>query len=164
LPGAVPLPRTRRAVALAEAEHGRAPAAWAAVDGGPDRYLTAYARFREAEALLSAKGSRTRAAELLTFAAGTAQELGAAPLAALVSSVSERARLKPAATRSAHGLTAREAEILALVGQGRTNAEIAAELFISTKTASVHVSNILRKLGVKSRIQAAALAHRQELR
>ncbi|MDQ3788471.1 MAG: helix-turn-helix transcriptional regulator [Actinomycetota bacterium] len=60
------------------------------------------------------------------------------------------------------GLTAREAEIFSLVGQGKTNAEIAAELFISTKTASVHVSNILRKLGVKSRIQAAALAHRQE--
>ena len=50
-----------------------------------------------------------------------------------------------------------------MVGRGRTNAEIAAELFISTKTASVHVSNILRKLGLKSRIQAAAVAqHRDE--
>ncbi|HEX6360484.1 helix-turn-helix transcriptional regulator [Actinophytocola sp.] len=164
LTGAIPLPRTLRAVALAEAERSRDPAAWAAVDGGPDRYLSAYARFREAEALLSAKRSRAHAAELLGFAAATAQELGAAPLAALVSSVSERARLKPAGTPSVLGLTAREAEILALVGQGRTNAEIAAELFISTKTASVHVSNILRKLGVKSRIQAAALAHRQEHR
>jgi len=60
-----------------------------------------------------------------------------------------------------HGLTAREAEVLELVGHGRTNAEIAEELFISTKTASVHVSNILRKLGLRSRIQAAALAQRR---
>ena len=43
-----------------------------------------------------------------------------------------------------------------------TNAQIAGELFISTKTASVHVSNILRKLGLRSRIQAAALAHRRQ--
>jgi DNA-binding NarL/FixJ family response regulator len=164
LPDAVPLPRTRRAVALAEAERAGDPAAWSEVDGGPDPYLAAYARYREAEALLSAKGSRARAAELLAFAATTAQKLGAAPLAALVASVSERARLTPAGTTSVLGLTAREAEIFALVGQGRTNAEIAAELFISTKTASVHVSNILRKLGLRSRIQAAALAHRQEHR
>jgi DNA-binding CsgD family transcriptional regulator len=166
--GAVALPRTLRAVALAEAERTRLgrpdPAAWAAVDGGPDGYLTAYARFREAEALLAAKGSRTRAAELLATAAGTAAELGATPLAAQVASVGERARLTPAPASPLLGLTAREAEIFALVGEGKTNAEIAAELFISTKTASVHVSNILRKLGVKSRIQAAALAHRQERR
>ncbi|MPZ86256.1 MAG: hypothetical protein GEV28_40155 [Actinophytocola sp.] len=59
------------------------------------------------------------------------------------------------------GLTAREAEVLDLLGRGLTNPEIAGELFISTKTASVHVSNILRKLGLKSRIQAAALAQRR---
>jgi DNA-binding CsgD family transcriptional regulator/tetratricopeptide (TPR) repeat protein len=166
--GAVALPRTVRAEALAAAERTRLggpdPAAWAAVDGGPDRYLTAYARFREAEALLAARGSRSRAAGLLADAAATAAELGAAPLSALVASVGERARLTPAPAAPVLGLTAREAEIFALVGLGRTNAEIAAELFISAKTASVHVSNILRKLGVKSRIQAAALAHRQEHR
>ncbi|MGB3438307.1 MAG: LuxR C-terminal-related transcriptional regulator, partial [Actinophytocola sp.] len=164
--GAVALPRTRRAEALAVAERSRLgrpdPAAWAAVDGGPDRYLTAYARFREAESVLGAKGSRTRAAELLASAATTAAGLSATPLTALVTALGERARLAPPAATPVLGLTAREAEIFSLVGQGKTNAEIAAELFISTKTASVHVSNILRKLGVKSRIQAAALAHRQE--
>jgi DNA-binding NarL/FixJ family response regulator len=80
----------------------------------------------------------------------------------MVTALGERARLAPPAATPALGLTAREAEIFSLVGQGKTNAEIGAELFISTKTASVHVSNILRKLGVKSRIQAAALAHRRE--
>lgn len=164
--GAVALPRTLRAVAMAEAERRRLggpdPAAWAAVDAGPDRYLTAYARFREAESLLAAKGSRTRAAGLLASAATIAAELSATPLAGSVTALGERARLAPPAAAPVLGLTAREAEIFSLVGQGKTNAEIAAELFISAKTASVHVSNILRKLGVKSRIQAAALAHRQE--
>ena len=164
--GAAALPRTLRAVAMAEAERtrltGSDPAAWAAVDAGPDRYLTAYARFREAEALLAARGARSRAAVLLASAAEITAGLSAAPLAASVTALAERARLAPPTTAPVLGLTPREAEILALVGQGMTNAEIAAELFISTKTASVHVSNILRKLGVRSRIQAAALAHRQE--
>jgi DNA-binding NarL/FixJ family response regulator len=57
------------------------------------------------------------------------------------------------------GLTAREREVLKLVAEGRNNKEIAAALFISPKTASVHVSNILAKLGVTSRTQAAAKAH-----
>jgi DNA-binding NarL/FixJ family response regulator len=58
------------------------------------------------------------------------------------------------------GLTSREAEVLSLVAVGRTNREIGAELYVSEKTASVHVSNILRKLGVASRIEAAAVAQR----
>ena len=58
------------------------------------------------------------------------------------------------------GLTSREAEVLALVAAGKTNREIGAELFVSEKTASVHVSNILRKLGVSSRVDAAAIAQR----
>ena len=58
------------------------------------------------------------------------------------------------------GLTARELEVLELVAAGRSNREIAAELFISAKTASVHVSNILAKLGVGSRGEAAATAYR----
>ncbi|MBO3751634.1 AAA family ATPase [Streptosporangiaceae bacterium NEAU-GS5] len=61
------------------------------------------------------------------------------------------------------GLTARESEVLRLVTDGRTNREIAEELFISVKTASVHVSNILAKLGVSSRGEAAAAAHRLHL-
>jgi len=61
------------------------------------------------------------------------------------------------------GLTAREAEVLRLVAAGRSNREIAAELFISAKTASVHVSNILAKLGATSRTEAAAIAHQAGL-
>jgi len=165
--GVVPLPRTLRAYALATAERARLtprpdPSVWASLDGGPDRYLTAYARFREAEALLSAKGSRARAAALLAEAAAIAAELRATPLAEEVTTLRARAGLAPTTGSPVLGLTAREAEIFVLVGRGLTNGEIAEELFISTKTASVHVSNILRKLGVKSRIQAAALAHRQE--
>ena len=59
------------------------------------------------------------------------------------------------------GLTAREAEVLRLVADGRSNSQIAEALFISRKTASVHVSNILAKLGVSTRVEAAALAHRR---
>jgi DNA-binding NarL/FixJ family response regulator len=50
--------------------------------------------------------------------------------------------------------------VLALVADGRTNRQIAEQLFISTKTASVHVSNILSKLGVTNRSEAGAVAHR----
>jgi DNA-binding NarL/FixJ family response regulator len=61
------------------------------------------------------------------------------------------------------GLTERELEVLRLVAAGRSNRDIAAELFISPKTASVHVSNILGKLGVSSRGEAAAMAYQQHL-
>ena len=61
------------------------------------------------------------------------------------------------------GLTARELEVLRLVADGHSNGEIAERLFISRKTASVHVSNILAKLGVTTRGQAAAVAHRRGL-
>ena len=62
-----------------------------------------------------------------------------------------------------HRLTPREREVLALLADGRTNRQIADALFISAKTASVHVSNILAKLGVANRGEAAALAHRLHL-
>jgi DNA-binding NarL/FixJ family response regulator len=171
--GVLLLPRTRRFLALARAERSRlaeqSPAAWEAVAeiAAHDRHLLGYARFRSAEALLLTRGSRQQAVTALTEAAAIATSLGAAPLAADVRALAERARVSlPAAPPAPaptdpHGLTAREAEVLALVGRGLTNAEIAAELFISVKTASVHVSNILRKLGLKSRIQAAAVAQRR---
>ena len=58
------------------------------------------------------------------------------------------------------GLTAREVEVLTLLARGYTNRQIAATLVISAKTASVHVSHILRKLGAPNRLEAAAIAHR----
>ena len=61
---------------------------------------------------------------------------------------------------SAYGLTGRELAVLRLLAAGCTNAQIGAELYVSHKTTSVHVSNILRKLGVCGRTQAAALAAR----
>jgi DNA-binding NarL/FixJ family response regulator len=60
-------------------------------------------------------------------------------------------------------LTARETEVLNLVAAGHTNRQIGAQLFVSEKTAGVHVSNILRKLGVTSRVDAAAVAQRLQL-
>jgi DNA-binding NarL/FixJ family response regulator len=98
----------------------------------------------------------------------------AAPLVAELDALARRARLdlteSPAAPGADApddddplrdlGLTPREAEVLALLAEGRTNGEIGQALFISTRTAGVHVSNILAKLGVRSRTQAAAVAHR----
>jgi DNA-binding CsgD family transcriptional regulator len=62
--------------------------------------------------------------------------------------------------REVLGLTRREAEVLSLVARGYTNREIADTLVISVKTASVHVSHILRKLDAPTRVEAAAIAHR----
>jgi DNA-binding NarL/FixJ family response regulator len=58
------------------------------------------------------------------------------------------------------GLTPRERQVLALLADGRTNREIGQTLYMAEKTASVHVSRILSKLDVRSRTEAAALAHR----
>ncbi|WAZ24273.1 AAA family ATPase [Streptomyces cinnabarinus] len=127
----------------------------------------AQVRHRLAEALLTAGGEddRAPAAELLRLAHAVAEHLGARPLADEVTSLAQRARLlltsearRP--TADTLGLTTREHDVLRLVSAGRTNRQIAEELFISPKTASVHVSNILAKLGVAGRGEAAAVAHR----
>ena len=75
----------------------------------------------------------------------------------------ERRREAAAAAVESFGLTRREHDVLRLVAAGHTNRQIAEELYISPKTASVHVSNILAKLGVASRGEAAAVAHRLRL-
>lgn len=128
-------------------------------------YDLARVRHRLAEALLSAGGDdeRARATELLRLAHAVADQLKARPLADAVKLLAQRARLTltatPAPTRTL-GLTGREHDVLRLVALGRSNRQIAEELFISPKTASVHVSNILGKLGVSGRGEAAAVAHR----
>ncbi len=111
-------------------------------------------------------------ARLVGAAAG---HLGARPLADTVALLAQRARLAlgrapepvrtpaPADPAEALGLTSRERDVLRLVAAGRSNRQIAEELFISPKTASVHVSNILAKLDVSGRGEAAALAHRLRL-
>jgi DNA-binding CsgD family transcriptional regulator len=125
-------------------------------------YEEARCRWRLAEALL-AEGQRDEAAEQARAAHDVALRLGAEPLRGQVEALARRGRLEIAGvTRStgAAGLTARELEVLRLVADGRSNQQIANTLFISRKTASVHVSHILAKLGVHTRVEAAASAHR----
>ncbi|TQM68517.1 regulatory LuxR family protein [Actinomadura hallensis] len=138
--------------------------------GDPDGgfvYEVARSRWRLAEALAE-RGDRDGAAAQWRPAVAAAERLGAAPLLAALRDLGARARLggaRPAAGAPGPlgALTAREREVLKLVAEGRNNREIAAALFISPKTASVHVSNILAKLDVTSRTQAAAVAHREGL-
>ncbi|MFJ2516464.1 AAA family ATPase [Streptomyces griseoviridis] len=130
-------------------------------------------RHRLAASLLATGGGddRDRAAELLRLARAVADHLGARPLADAVALLARRARVAvdgasgPGAgdPAEAFGLTRRERDVLRLVAAGRTNRQIAEELFISPKTASVHVSHILAKLGVTGRGEAAAVAHREGL-
>ena len=164
--------------ALAEAEHARAVRGsarvecWATTVARCDEsgmvYHAAYARYRLAQALLD-DGERDDVADLLRAAHEVADDLRAKPLLDDLVELARRARIdlgveapaSSAATPAERlGLTPREMEVLALVADGRTNPEIAEQLYISAKTASVHVSNILRKLEVSNRGEAAALAHR----
>lgn len=138
-------------------------------------YLLARACHRLAEALLAA-GDREPAAALLREACATAERIGSRTLREDLALLAQRARLPLTGADSAAappvpesdpaealGLTSRERDVLRLVAAGSTNRKIAEELFISPKTASVHVSNILAKLGVTGRGEAAALAHRLRL-
>src|SRR5262249_29997871 len=105
----------------------------------------------------------------LRQAEAAAGRLGAAPMRAEVAALARRARLDLAepAPRAPDpdpvGLTRREREVIGLLSDGLSNAEIARTLYISEKTASVHVSNILRKLGATSRIQVATALHGRQV-
>ncbi len=143
-------------------------------------YPAAYATWREAEALLARRHRSARATEALRSAHAVAVDLGAEPFRHQIEALARRARISlaapgppdvpPVAPSDATGrggarsplatLTKRELQVLHLVAEGRTNRQVAAGLFISEKTASLHVSHILAKLGVTSRGQASALAHR----
>ena len=155
------------------------PTAWAAAaktwDGLSCPHRAAYAWWRQAQAHLDAGQPPTAAAPALRAAAAAAD--GHQPLLAQVGKLAGRARIplpSPAAAGSAqapppaqapvpYGLTGRELAVLQLVAAGRSNAQIGTELYISRATAAVHVTSILRKLGVTNRVQAAALAERAGL-
>jgi DNA-binding NarL/FixJ family response regulator/tetratricopeptide (TPR) repeat protein len=168
-------PEGRGWLARAEAEYGRAggdndPEAWRAVldaFGPAYVYEIARTRWRLAEALAEA-GRRDEAEEQWREAAQTADRLAARPLRAALADLARRARIGTAPDDGPGGdvlasLTGREREVLRLLAAGRSNREIAAVLFITPKTASVHVSNILGKLGAASRTEAAAIAYREGL-
>ncbi|WP_055523023.1 helix-turn-helix transcriptional regulator [Streptomyces graminilatus] len=135
--------------------------------GFGDVYEQARCGRRFAEALL-ADGLRTEAAEQARAARETAVRLGAAPLLRELDALIRRGRLTDPSPTEDSGptttpLTAREQDVLRLLALGRSNRQIGEELFISGKTASVHVSNILAKLGAASRGEAVAVAYREGL-
>ena len=170
---------------LARAERRDTPGDWLAAAEAlrvsEQPYPRALALLRAAQALAVA-GEREPASVAAAEAAELAERQGDVRLIEEVQQLVDRARLRPAegaespATAPvpsadgaaedggpAFGLTRREQDVLRLVALGRTNRQIAAELYISPKTASVHVSNILGKLAVTGRGEAAAMAHRLHL-
>jgi predicted ATPase/DNA-binding CsgD family transcriptional regulator len=175
-----PIEAAHLLTATAEATRARGepdPEAWAAAaQAWTDvvrPYSAAQARWREAEAHV-ALGDREAAAEAAGIALRIARDLGSEWLAAEVDGLGARARLRlddaeerpedaPESAEQPFGLTQRERQVLALVARGATNREIGAELYMAEKTASVHVSRILAKLDVRTRTEAAAVAHRHGL-
>jgi DNA-binding CsgD family transcriptional regulator len=175
-------PEARAHAVGCEAEFARMklrsdPRRWAALaaiwDGLSRPYDAAYARWRQAEVLLAARAPRA-AVGVLRQAHQVTVELGEGLLRREIERLASRARIDlrqppikargatlPAATE--YGLTPREQEVLQRLVEGRTNRQIARTLFISEKTASVHVSNIMSKLGASNRSEAAAIAHRLRL-
>jgi DNA-binding CsgD family transcriptional regulator/tetratricopeptide (TPR) repeat protein len=127
------------------------------------RLEEAYARLREAECHLLA-GDREPAAHAVAAGLEITQACGAAWLQAELTALARRGRLQAPreapAVEDPTGLTERERAVLELVALGMTNREIGEQLFMATKTASVHVSRILTKLGVSSRVEAATAAQR----
>ena len=182
-PGQAPDRRRDAILALcgAEAERvaGRGDAVtWEGVaqewEGLGRPYPVAYARFRSGEAMLATRQPRAAAAVALRAAHKAVVAMDAAPLRDEIELLARQARIHlsreardadpspgDGVTRTPElGLTDREMEVIRLVGAGWSNQQIADALFITRKTASVHVSNILGKLGVRNRVEAAAIAQR----
>jgi DNA-binding CsgD family transcriptional regulator/tetratricopeptide (TPR) repeat protein len=162
---------------LSRLEERSDPERWEAAAAAWERlerpFDAAYAGFRYAEALLAGGMSRPQVEPILRRAHQIAVTLGAGPLQREIELLAQRGRLRldehaqPSAAPKALpspatslGLTRREVEVLTLVAEGRTNRQIGQALFITPKTAGVHVSRILAKLGVTGRGEAAAIAHR----
>lgn len=180
--GAAPNVPARAWLAWVEAEHRRLlgdadPGQWgevAAAFGFGDPYRCALAHWRQAEALLGARSAsssrganrslRTEAAQHIATATELATSTGAAPLLAAIGDLAVRAGIRSADPVGAgNPLTARERSVLALVADGLTNRQIGFQLYISEKTASVHLSRIMSKLGTESRAEAVSVAHRRHL-
>ncbi len=142
----------------------------ALADAPGPAHLPPYAGLRLGLCLVAAR-DRGDARRVLAAAMEQALALGSTLLTDRLADLAQRAgftgaglqRPRSAEPSPVAALTAREREVLGLVAAGRSNGEIGAALFISTKTASVHVSNILAKLGVRGRGEAAAIAHRAGL-
>ncbi|MDN5859235.1 MAG: AAA family ATPase, partial [Pseudonocardia sp.] len=176
-------PEGRAWLAWARAEltrlTGADPAAWSAAveafayEGGTPSapgYRQAYGLLRRAEARLALRETPARVADDLIAAQDAAMRLAAAPLAAAVAVTARRAGVAlsgtAAATPAVRGvdpLTPREKAVLDLVAQGRTNRQVGAELFISEKTVSVHLSRVMAKLGASSRTEAVSVAYARGL-
>jgi DNA-binding NarL/FixJ family response regulator len=158
----------QRLIGLPDAER------WAAVISARSSidqpWELAYAQYRHAEAILASGGSSADAASSLRRAGNVATSLGARALQAAIDALASRARIDmgrtatetelPSGGGTTPSLTAREMSVLGLVAAGHTNREIGARLFISEKTASVHVTHAMEKLGALSRYEAAAIAER----
>jgi DNA-binding CsgD family transcriptional regulator len=174
--GGGPTPRMLAAHAQATAERSRLsqsdPELWDAAARGweiaHEPYPEAYCRWREAEAVLEGRVSRVRAADALNRAWQISRQLGLGPLSARIVRLAQRGRLElqddapPAPSIESQagaelGLTAREVEVLGQLAAGRSDREIGEALFISKKTVSVHVSNVLRKLSVAGRVEAGKI-------
>jgi DNA-binding CsgD family transcriptional regulator len=172
-------PHHIRVMRMCEAEYSRlkvlagsgtpqlAASAWKKLadefEGDGQRYEAAFARSRAVELRLAGGGLRSEVSHDLRMAHETATSLGARPLAAELERVAAQARipLGPIPMRRPTGLcTPRQLEVLALVSAGMTNRQIATTLFITEKTAGLHVSNLLAKLGVANRAEATARAIR----
>ena len=181
IPGTRSTRGTAAMARLATAEAARATdeddlAVWAGVADGFQRLgmspRVAYARFRGAGAALRIR-EREAAIEHLRAADDTARVIGMTVLLGRIEALRKAARIELSSASSQPraaplpadrwGLSSREREVLSMVAAGRTNGEIGAALFISTKTASVHVTHILDKLGVSTRTEAALLASRAGL-
>jgi DNA-binding CsgD family transcriptional regulator/tetratricopeptide (TPR) repeat protein len=167
-------PEGRAWLCRAEAEAGRLsgpgdPALWqAAVDafGYGAGYEQAICRWRLAAALLGAD-ERDRAAEELRAAHEVATRLGARPLREAARRLARRGRISLDEDAGPRGgidpFTPRERAVIALVALGRTNRQVGAELFISEKTVSVHLSRVMAKLGAANRAEAVAVAYERGL-
>jgi DNA-binding CsgD family transcriptional regulator len=125
-------------------------------------YEQARCHWRLAEALVAA-GDRTPAASHAQAAIAAAARMDAVPLKEAVAATVSRSRLTASSGEADAVLTRREREVLALVAEGLTNREVGKRLFISDKTASVHLSNVMTKLNVSSRTEAVTVAHRRGL-